>query len=82
MSEAFDELEKLFMDSDQSIELHQKVDDFARGVQDYVTDNLMLTFTVEELQSIELIYGERFLYRMLPDVQYVLSGPSPSGVIH
>ena len=70
------------MDSDQTNDLHDKVDRFARGVQEYVTDNLMLTFTSEELESIEALYGERFLYRMLPDVQHVLSNPSPSGTIH
>lgn len=82
MSDELAELEKLFMDSDSNVDLHRKVDKFALTLQDHITDQLMLTFSTEELESIETIYGERFVYRMLPDVRYILAGPSPSGTIH
>ena len=82
MSDELADWEKLFMDSDSNLDLHRKVDKFALTLQDHITDQLMLTFTQEELESIETIYGERFVYRMLPDVRYILAGPSPSGTIH
>ena len=82
MSDELAELERLFMDSDQTTQLHQKVDKFALSIQDYVTDQLMINFSMEELQDIETIYGDRFLYRMIGDVRYILAGPSPSGTIH
>ena len=69
-------------DSDEAVILHKKVNRFVLALQDHVTDQLMLTFTGEELTAIQETYGEQFKYRMLPDVQYILSGPTESGTIH
>lgn len=68
-------------DSDESAALYKKVNGFVLTLQEHVTDQLMLTFTGEELAAIQDTYGDGFHYRMLPDVQYILSGPG-NGTIH
>jgi hypothetical protein len=70
-----------FTDSDvESVRL--KVDSLATEVQQLVIDRLMRDFTHEELIKVEDIYGSHFTYRMLPDVQWVLSQPYIEDTIH
>jgi hypothetical protein len=81
--ETSEELIDLFehTDSEESAALYKKVNGFILTLQEHVTDQLMLTFTGEELALIQDTYGDGFHYRMLPDVQYILAGPG-NGTIH
>lgn len=70
-----------FTDSDvESVRL--KVDSLATEVQQLVIDRLMRDFTHEDLLKVEDMYGSHFTYRMLPDVQWVLSQPYLEDTIH
>lgn len=70
-----------FTDSDvESVRL--KVDSLAAEVQQLVIDRLMRDFTHEDLLKVEDMYGSHFTYRMLPDVQWILSQPYLEDTIH
>jgi len=68
-------------DSDIEI-IRTKVDDLANDVQKLVIDRLMRDFSYDELSKVEYMYGNHFTYRMLPDVQWVLSQPYLEDTIH
>lgn len=69
--------------TDSDIErLRDKVDLLAQEVQELVINTLMREFTADELAKIEDMYGTHFTYRMLPDVQWILSQPYLEDTIH
>lgn len=68
-------------DSDME-NIRMKVDSLATDVQKLVIDRLMRDFSYDELTKVEDMYGNHFTYRMLPDVQWVLSQPYFEDTIH
>lgn len=69
--------------TDSDIEkIRDKVDVLAHEVQDLVVDRLMRDFTQVELEKIEEMYGAQFTYRMLPDLQWILSQPYLEDTVH
>ena len=69
--------------TDSDIEkIRDKVDVLAHEVQDLVVDRLMRDFSQHELEKIEEMYGAQFTYRMLPDLQWILSQPYLEDTLH
>ena len=69
--------------TDSDIEkIRDKVDVLAHEVQDLVVDRLMRDFSQNELEKIEEMYGAQFTYRMLPDLQWILSQPYLEDTVH
>jgi hypothetical protein len=69
--------------TDSDIEkIRDKVDVLAHEVQDLVVDRLMRDFSQNELEKIEEMYGTHFTYRMLPDLQWILSQPYLEDTVH
>ena len=59
-----------------------KLDKFATGMQEYACDSLLNNFTTEELLLIHKWFGDRFMYQVWQDVDWILSKPVISDTIH
>ena len=68
-------------DSDFSVGLSAKLQKFLYSLQEYVDEQLM-TFTIEELQSLQKIYGNNLTYALYKDIQHAMSLPRPSDTVH
>lgn len=62
--------------------LRAKMDKFATSMQEYACDNLLNNFTTEELLLIHKWFGDRFVYQVWQDVDWILSKPVISDTIH
>lgn len=62
--------------------VREKLDRFATSMQEYATDNLLNNFSVEELILIHNMFGDRFVYQVWQDLDWILSKPMISDTIH
>ena len=76
------ELLEEIRDDDKAKELRTKMDKFATSMQEYACDNLLNNFTAEELILIHNMFGDRFVYQVWQDVDWILSKPVISDTIH
>jgi hypothetical protein len=68
-------------DSDFSVSLSSKLNKLLIGMQEYVDDHLM-EFTVEELQSLQKVYGSQLTYALYKDIQHAMSLPKSTDTVH
>ena len=70
-------------DDDQTAAaVRSKLDKFATGMQEYACDRLLNNFTTKELLLIHKWFGDRFVYQVWQDVDWILSKPVISDTIH
>jgi predicted KAP-like P-loop ATPase len=70
-------------DDSQIVDIvRNKLDKFATGMQEYACDSLLNNFTTEELLVIHKWFGDRFVYQVWQDVDWILSKPVISDTIH
>lgn len=69
-------------DKEKASNLRTKMDKFANSMQEYACDNLLNNFTAEELILIHNMFGDRFVYQVWQDVDWILSKPVISDTIH
>ena len=74
--------DSLLRDSDGYIALREKTNAFLYKVQDLITEQLMATFTAEELRELQSVYGENLVYRISPDINYLLQLPYDGSTVH
>lgn len=85
MSFDFDEespIYHLLNDSDLAGNLTSKVNSLAQDVRKLVIHTLINEFDQEDLQLLTFLYGEKLVYPILPDVEWLLSQPRPSDMVH
>lgn len=83
MSEEDDKFyDSLLRDSDGYIALREKTNAFLYKVQDLITEQLMANFNVEELRELQSVYGENLVYRISPDISYLLQLPYDGSTVH
>ena len=76
-------VEYAMKDDDQIVDnVRNKLDKFATGMQEYACDSLLNNFTTEELLVIHKWFGDRFVYQVWQDVDWILSKPVISDTIH
>ena len=76
-------VEYAMKDDDQIVDIvRNKLDKFATGMQEYACDSLLNNFTTEELLVIHKWFGDRFVYQVWQDVDWILSKPVISDTIH
>lgn len=69
------------MDSDQSTEVSRKLTKLLTDLQNCSETGLM-AFSADELQYLKDLYGHTFVYAIYRDINYILSLPESSEVIH
>ena len=68
-------------DSDFSVSLSSKLNRLLIGMQDYVDEHLM-EFTIEELQSLQKVYGNQLTYALYKDIAHAMSLPKSTDTVH
>jgi hypothetical protein len=68
-------------DSDFSVGLSSKLNKLLIGVQDHVDSELM-SFTIQELEALQKIYGANLTYALHKDIQHAMSLPKSTETIH
>ena len=68
-------------DSDFSLTLSSKLNKLLIGMQEYVDEHLM-EFTVEELQSLQKVYGSQLTYALYKDIAHAMSLPRSTDTVH
>lgn len=68
-------------DSDFSLTLSSKLNKLLIGMQDYVDEHLM-EFTIEELQSLQKVYGNQLTYALYKDIAHAMSLPKSTDTVH
>jgi len=75
-------MEEFKDESSEVAAVRDKLDRFATSMQEYATDNLLNNFSVEELILIHNMFGDRFVYQVWQDLDWILSKPMISDTIH
>lgn len=68
-------------DSDFSLTLSSKLNKLLIGMQEYVDEHLM-EFTIEELQSLQKVYGNQLTYALYKDIAHAMSLPKSTDTVH
>lgn len=68
-------------DSDFTVGLSAKLNKLLMCMQEFVDEHLM-EFTVEELQTLQKIYGSQLTYALYKDIAHAMSLPRSTDTVH